>query len=97
MNATLAEHPAEQDIVAPPPEPWRDIYYTVHDGLRLYARDYGPRDSDRLPIERETKMLHTLMNNSAMSRRRGRCIIESNKRDASMVQQLALSQNGNDR
>ena len=35
------------------PEPshiWRDIYYTVHDGLRLYARDYGDRKSTTLPV-----------------------------------------------
>ena len=29
---------------------WRDIYYTVHDGLRLYARDYGDRRSTALPV-----------------------------------------------
>lgn len=29
---------------------WRDIYYTVHDGLRLYARDYGDRRSKALPV-----------------------------------------------
>ncbi len=29
---------------------WRDIYYTVHDGLRLHARDYGNRNSPLLPV-----------------------------------------------
>lgn len=29
---------------------WREIYYSVHDGLRLYARDYGDRGSSRLPV-----------------------------------------------
>ena len=29
---------------------WRDVYYTSHDGLRLYARDYGSRLSDAVPV-----------------------------------------------
>lgn len=33
-----------------PNQIWRDIYYTVHDGLRLYARDYGDRKSSALPV-----------------------------------------------
>ena len=24
----------------------RDIFYTAHDGLKLYAAEYGPHDSD---------------------------------------------------
>lgn len=30
--------------------PWRDIVYTVHDGLRLYARDYGDPESGATPV-----------------------------------------------
>lgn len=33
-----------------PSQIWRGIYYTVHDGLRLYARDYGDRKSTALPV-----------------------------------------------
>ncbi len=35
---------------AAPSHIWRDIYFTVHDGLRLYARDYGDRKSTALPV-----------------------------------------------
>ena len=29
---------------------FREVFYTSDDGLRLYARDHGPRDSGRLPV-----------------------------------------------
>ena len=35
---------------AAPSHIWRDIYFTVHDGVRLYARDYGDRKSAALPV-----------------------------------------------
>ncbi len=30
--------------------PWRDIYYTTHDGLRLHAREYGSRKLAGVPV-----------------------------------------------
>jgi len=39
----------DKDLPAPA-HIWRDIFYTVHDGLRLYARDYGDRKSPALPV-----------------------------------------------
>lgn len=29
---------------------WRDFYFRARDGLRLYARDYGPRPSPYMPV-----------------------------------------------
>jgi len=29
---------------------WRDVYITSDDGLRLFARDYGPENSDLAPV-----------------------------------------------
>ncbi len=31
-------------------KPWRDIYFTTHDGLRLYTREYGSRRLGGVPV-----------------------------------------------
>ncbi|MGI9414737.1 MAG: alpha/beta fold hydrolase [Hyphomicrobiales bacterium] len=54
---------------------WRDVHYTVHDGLRLYARDYGDRKSTRLPViclaglTRNSRDFDTLATHLSQSRR----------------------------
>lgn len=73
MNAIAAQ--SETRPEPRPAAPWRDIYYTVHDGLRLYARDYGPRHGDRLPVlclaglTRNSRDFHDLAVHLAASRR----------------------------
>ena len=43
------------------PKAYREIYTTARDGLKLYARDYGPRDGHALPVI----CLHGFSRNSA--------------------------------
>ena len=67
---------SSSDEGLPAPNPiWRDIYYTVHDGLRLYARDYGNRKSRALPVvclaglTRNSKDFHDLAVSLSRERR----------------------------
>ncbi len=39
---TLADTPADQ--------PWRDVFVSADDGLKLHARDYGPKMDAALPV-----------------------------------------------
>lgn len=48
MVAGTAE-PGSVETVAEAAE-WREMRISAGDGLQLHARDYGPRDSDRLPV-----------------------------------------------
>lgn len=43
---------AEEDSrkTVPPPQPWRDVFYSSSDGLKLHIRDYGDPLSPRLPV-----------------------------------------------
>src|SRR5690606_31923560 len=54
---------------------WRHLYFTVHDGTRLYARDYGPRTARALPVvclaglTRNSKDFHLLAERLSAKRR----------------------------
>jgi pimeloyl-ACP methyl ester carboxylesterase len=72
-QADIEEESAE--LAVAPNRIWRDIYYTVHDGLRLYARDYGDRTSALMPViclpglTRNSKDFHELAVQLSQSRR----------------------------
>lgn len=67
--------PEVEDERTAPQHIWRDIFYTVHDGMRLYARDYGNRKSPALPVlclaglTRNSKDFHDVAVRLSRSRR----------------------------
>ena len=54
---------------------WRDLSYKAADGLSLYARDYGPQDSNQTPVlclsglTRTSREFHSIATHLAKSRR----------------------------
>jgi pimeloyl-ACP methyl ester carboxylesterase len=48
MDGAIPEHLTDQ--VDPARPDFREINYTSFDGIELYVRDYGPADSDALPL-----------------------------------------------
>ena len=54
---------------------WRDVYITSNDGLRLFARDYGPLDAPKPPVlclaglTRNSKDFHKVASRLSLTRR----------------------------
>jgi len=98
-----ASAPPGAEIADAAPRTWREIHYTVHDGLTLYARDYGALHGPKTPLlclpglTRNSRDFHSLAERFSTTRRvlapdyrgRGRSEYTGNYRSYSPIVEMS--------